>query len=87
MMGMLQNKPRIKYPVQWSYRIIGESSNKILEAIHLVMEQLDYQIQTGRSSKNGRFVSHTLHCIVFSDEHRLALYEELSSHPDIKIVL
>ncbi len=46
-----------------------------------------YSLAESRRSSGGKYISLTLEMTVYSDYHRLRLYQVLGDHPDVKVVL
>ena len=61
------------------------------EAVHAAVSEhlgdAPYSLADSRRSSGGKYISVTLEVTVYSDYHRLRLYQVLGDHPDIKVVL
>lgn len=85
-MRHIEGKPEIHYPCLWEFRIIGEDKQDLE---HIVSELVvkPYTLDEKNHSSKGRFVSMHLSVEVESEEERNALYQSLSTHKAIKMVL
>lgn len=85
-MRHIEGKPEIHYPCLWEFRIIGEDKQD-LERIVGELVAKPYTLDEKNHSSKGRFVSMRLSVEVESEEERNALYQSLSTHKAIKMVL
>ncbi|KAA8711019.1 HP0495 family protein [Helicobacter canis] len=85
-MRHIEGKPEIHYPCLWEFRIIGEDKQD-LERIVSELVAKPYTLDEKNHSSKGRFVSMHLSVEVESEEERNALYQSLSTHKAIKMVL
>lgn len=85
-MRHIEGKPEIHYPCLWEFRIIGEDKQS-LERIVSELVAKPYTLDEKNHSSKGRFVSVHLSVEVESEEERNALYQSLSTHKAIKMVL
>jgi len=82
-----RDKPRINYPCEWGFKIIGKDKEKLKKCIDDIMAHRDYKFREGNLSRNGKFVSMNTSCIVHSEEDRHKLFTAFSNHCDVKIVI
>jgi putative lipoic acid-binding regulatory protein len=80
------NRPEITYPCEWSYKIIGNNIDKILEAIENAVSGLKYDVTPSNISKNGNYYSLNLKLTVPNEVIRDLIYQKLDSSESIKIV-
>lgn len=80
-------RPEIEYPCEWSYKIIGDNIEKIIEAIENAAAGLEYEITPSNISKKGNYFSLNLVIKVPSEVVRDLIYENLNKSENIKIVL
>jgi putative lipoic acid-binding regulatory protein len=80
-------KPEIKYPTKWDYKIIGSSVEDMLKAVEEAIVGLDYQVTPSKISKNEKYFSLNITVVVPSEILRDLIFQKLTSHPDIKIVI
>jgi uncharacterized protein len=81
------SKPDIQYPCRWQFRLIGESREAILDAIHTSVDIAACEIAEGNASSSGRYLSLNLELTVNDEAERLQFYQVLSKHPAIRVVL
>jgi uncharacterized protein len=80
------NRPEITYPCEWSYKIIGNNIDKILEAIENAVSGLKYDVTPSNISKNGNYYSLNLTLTVPNEVIRDLIYQKLDSCESVKIV-
>jgi putative lipoic acid-binding regulatory protein len=80
------NRPEITYPCEWSYKIIGNNIDKILEAIENAVSGLKYDVTPSNISKNGNYYSLNLKLTVPNEVVRDLIYQKLDSSDSVKIV-
>ena len=80
------NRPEITYPCEWSYKIIGNNIDKILEAIENAVSGLKYDVTPSNISKNGNYYSLNLKLTVPNEVVRDLIYQKLDSCESVKIV-
>ncbi|TLD97386.1 DUF493 domain-containing protein [Helicobacter jaachi] len=79
-------KPVIKYPCKWEYRVIGENEEKLKELIFEVMPR-EYEVQSGKRSSSGHFVSVYAIIEVQNEEERNSIFAKLQASKDVKMVI
>ena len=79
-------RPEIEYPCEWSYKIIGNNLEKMLEAIENAVSGLTYDVTPSNISKNGNYYSLNLSLIVPNEVVRDIIYQKLDTSDSIKIV-
>lgn len=82
-----KEKPKIEYPTQWSFKVLGKDKAKIEKAIKEVMGKKSHKCHFSNVSKNGKFSSYHAECKVESQEERDALYKAFGEHLDVDYVL
>jgi putative lipoic acid-binding regulatory protein len=80
-------KPKIEYPGEWSYTIIGSDEGVLKEAASQVLSGKAFSIAVSKKSRSGKYISMNITTIVASEEERNDLFRKLSGHPAIKIVI
>ena len=80
-------KPEINYPAKWDYKIIGSSVENMLKAVEETVVGLDYQVTPSKISKNEKYFSLNVAVVVPSEISRDIIFQNFSSHPDIKVVI
>ncbi len=79
-------KPEITYPCEWKYKIISKHDDPS-SAIKSVLGKKEYKLSASNNSKSGKYKGHNLSTLVMSEDERVAIFEELRAHKDIKFVL
>jgi putative lipoic acid-binding regulatory protein len=79
-------KPDIAYPGPWTYRIIGEDEARMRAAVVEVVGVVDYTLELSNQSSGGRYRSLELELVVVDEAHRLAVFDALKNHADIRFV-
>jgi putative lipoic acid-binding regulatory protein len=80
-------RAKIDYPCLWQYKVIGMKRSAVLAAVSEHLGDAPYSLSDSRTSSGGKYISMSLELTVYSDYHRLRLYQVLGDHPDIKVVL
>jgi putative lipoic acid-binding regulatory protein len=84
----MPDKPHITYPCPWTYRIIGERSENIIQAVEEIIPDRDsYDLIKGNVSKHGNYVSLYLKIIVLSEKQKDHYKSALMKSKGIIIVL
>lgn len=84
---MEQRRPRIDYPLRWTYKVIGSDAGSIGDGVAGVLEGREYTLSFSNFSSKGRYLSMTLEVEVESDEIRNEIFASLGALPAVKIVL
>jgi putative lipoic acid-binding regulatory protein len=82
-----KNKPVIEYPTKWEYKIIGNDVDKLLKAVEGAVPGLEYEITPSNISKNEKYYSLNVTVVVSSEVVRDLVFQKLSEHTDIKLVI
>jgi len=82
-----KEKPKIEYPCEWGFKIIGTDKEKLKECISDIMGEREYKSKDGNVSKKGKFVSMNASCEVCSQEERDELFKAFRDHKDVKMVI
>lgn len=82
-----KRKPEIEYPTNWEYKIIGPDVDEMLAAVEESIQGLDYQVASSNVSSNEKYFSLNVTMIVPSEIVRDIIFQKLSNHPAIKIVI
>ena len=83
----MKKKPKIVYPVKWGYRIIGADVDNLLRAVEETMPGLNYEVKSSNISSNEKYYSLNVTVLVSSEVVRDLIFQKLSDHPDIKMVI
>jgi putative lipoic acid-binding regulatory protein len=82
-----QEKPKIEYPTEWGFKIIGKDKEALESAIAEVMGDKEHKKSFGNSSKNGKFCSFNTSCQVQDQEERDRIFKAFQDHKDVKMVI
>jgi uncharacterized protein len=82
-----QPKPHIEYPCIWHYTLIGMSAASIQAAVDSIMLDRAHTCTAAHKSTRGKYLSFSLSLPVSSETERNDLFQRLSQHPDITIVI
>ncbi len=77
----------LNYPCNWEYKIITDAKDKLKNSIKELFKKRNYNLIFSKKSKNGKYDSYILSTIVFSDEDRKKIYEDLKKDKNIKIII
>ena len=80
-------KPRIDYPCLWQYKVIATDCALVRQIVADHLGDAPYSLTESNMSSGGKYISMSLELTVNSDYHRLRLYEVLTAHPAVKVVL
>ncbi|MCK5145846.1 DUF493 domain-containing protein [bacterium] len=81
------SEPKIEYPCQWHYRVIGMEESLIREAVAHCIKEMDYTLKMANTSRTGKFISLNLEIVVGSEHMRNQIFITLRDHINIKMVL
>ncbi len=82
-----QNKPKIEYPTNWGFKLIGKDKEKLLACIKETMGEKEHLCSLGNASKTGKFHSYNASCTVESKEERDKLFKCFQDHDDVDMVI
>ena len=81
------NKPKINYPCNWGFKIIGTDKEKLESCIFDIMAHRNYKCREGNISSKGKSISINADCEVSSQEERDELFKAFRDHCDVKMVI
>ena len=84
---MLMNTPRITYPCQWSFTLIGTDEAEMRAAAAACLSPAAYRLTPSRKSRSGKYTSLHLDTEVSSEDERNRLFTALKAHAAVKMVL
>ena len=82
-----KQKIELKYPLEWSYKLISLDKELIQKVVHEVIAEREHKLSHSNASKTGKFVSMNLDLLVHNEDDRNFIFEALKAHQDIKMVL
>lgn len=80
-------KPKIEYPCEWGYKLIGTDKVALQSCIFDIVGERAYETKGGNSSSKGKFHSINMTCRVASELDRDTLFKAFFNHIDVKIVI
>jgi putative lipoic acid-binding regulatory protein len=80
-------KPKIDYPCEWSYQLIGRDADTIAKAAKTALGDKRFQLEKTRQSAKGSFISMRLELIVDCEEERLGFFNALKQEKSIIYIL
>lgn len=83
----MNEHPRIDYPCRWDYQVIGEDEQRMRIAVAGIVGNVDYVLTLANRSERARYCSLHLSLEVESAERRVAIFEALRRHADVRYVL
>lgn len=82
-----QDKPKIEYPTQWGFKLIGRDKEALLRCIKEAMGDKEHLCSFGNASKTGKFHSYNASCVVESQEERDRIFKYCQEHHDVDMVI
>ncbi|MDD5771861.1 MAG: DUF493 domain-containing protein [bacterium] len=80
-------KPKIDYPCEWTYKIIGYEGDVVEKALPSVMGDVSYKFCTSNKSKTGKYTSFNLTVNVESEEKRIEIFNKIKKIPTVITIL
>ncbi|HID68889.1 MAG TPA: DUF493 domain-containing protein [Desulfobacterales bacterium] len=82
-----KEKPDIKYPCPWLYKVIGTDEDTLRKAIETILGKEDLLITKSHTSSGGKYCSLNVELVVEDEKSRLRNYNNLKNHAAVKVVL
>ena len=83
----MPDKPKIDYPTNWGFKLIGRDKEALLKCIKEIMGEKTHQCSLGNRSKTGKFHSYNASCSVESEEERKRIFNYFEKHNDVNMVI
>ena len=88
-------KPKIEYPCQWGYKVIGNDEETVHKAIRECLrecleageQERPLEFGGSRTSGGGKYVSVGLTVEVLDEDERNIIFQALADRPEIKMVI
>lgn len=77
----------LEYPCKWTYKIIALINADIKSILKPILHDRQYLLKLSKKSKNESYISHSLELLVYNDDDRKTIYEQIRSCSEVKIVL
>ncbi len=75
------------YPCTWLYKVIGRDGESVRDAVSAVLSGYEYTIKFSNISSRGNYNAFNVEVRVESQEQRDTIYQNLKTHPGIKVVM
>ncbi len=82
---MSNERPDIKYPCMWGFRIIGEDKEKMRNAVKECIDNQNVNVED--NNQKGKYYTQKFEAYCTSEEERNEFFKRLNKHKDIKFVL
>jgi len=79
-----RDKPKLEYPCEWEYRVIGDSAEALRGAVSELLGAFEYALENG--NRKGKWLSLSVKLTVKSEEERDELHRRLNAHPAVRMV-
>ena len=86
-LGENNKKPNIDYPCKWTFKVIGDDVDTMINSMEKAVEGLEKEITSSNVSTRGNYFSMNLIVTINSEEERYSIYDRLSKSPNIKYIL
>lgn len=80
-------KPKIEYPTQWGFKLIGRDKEALLKCIKEAMRDKEHLCSLGNSSRTGKFHTYNASCVVETEEERNRIFKYCQEHDDVDMVI
>ena len=83
-------RPAIEYPTEWGYRVIGADEAKVRSAIETVLRLVGggaHTVRLSNRSTGGRWCAVDLQVVVRDEAERMAIFQALHVHGDVRMVI
>jgi len=82
-----QDRPKIEYPTNWGFKLIGRDKEALLACIKEAMGEKEHLCSLGNASKTGKFRTYNASCIVDSEEERNRIFKYFEEHSAVDMVI
>ncbi len=82
-----QDRPKIEYPTNWGFKLIGRDKDKLLVCIKEAMGEKKHLCSLGNASRTGKFHSYNASCNVENEEERNRIFKYFEDHDDVDMVI
>lgn len=80
-------KPKIEYPTQWGFKLIGRDKEALLTCIKEAMGGKEHLCSIGNASKTGKFHTYNASCSVETQEERDRIFKYCQEHDAVEMVI
>jgi len=82
-----QDRPKIEYPTNWGFKLIGRDKEALLACIKEAMGKKEHLCSLGNTSKTGKFTTYNASCTVDTEEERNRIFKYFEEHNDVDMVI
>ncbi len=82
-----QDRPKIEYPTNWGFKLIGRDRDALLACIKEAMGEKEHLCSLGNASRTGKFHSYNASCNIESEEERNIIFKYFEDHADVDMVI
>lgn len=87
MIDLSKEKLNLDYPCNWIYKLVVLEHINIKTTVKEVILEREHKVSESKVSSKGKYKSYTLELLVHNEDDRKILYELLSKHSDIKMIV
>jgi putative lipoic acid-binding regulatory protein len=80
-------KPKIAYPTQWGFKLIGRDKEALLACIKEAMGDKEHLCSIGNVSRTGKFHTYNASCSVETQEERDRIFKYCQEHDAVHMVI
>ncbi len=80
-------KPKIEYPTQWGFKLIGRDKEALLACIKEAMGDKEHLCSIGNVSRTGKFHTYNASCSVETQEERDRIFKYCQEHDAVHMVI
>ncbi len=81
------DKPKIEYPCNWTFKIIGKDEKLLRKAAVSTLQKRNHTIRNSNTSSGGKYTSLNLVVNVKDETDRDEIFNQLQNNPTIKLIL
>jgi len=86
-LSAIEKKLELEYPCKWEYKLIGKEEDGIKKMALDIVGEKPFTLNVSNKSSSGKFVSVTLEVLIYNDDERVYIYEELRKSKHILYIL
>ncbi|KAA3606371.1 MAG: DUF493 domain-containing protein [Calditrichaeota bacterium] len=86
-LNKFNKKVEIEYPCDWNYKIIGENTGKLHQAVKDSIKGKKFEVNFSNTSSKGKYFSLNVKIRVENEKQRNNIYQNLKKHRDVKMVM
>ncbi|WP_415406758.1 YbeD family protein [Sulfurovum sp. CS9] len=81
------DRPKIEYPTNWGFKLIGRDKEALLACIKEAMGEKEHLCSLGNASRTGKFRTYNASCIVETEEERNRIFKYFEEHDAVDMVI